>query len=60
MNYTPYLVHLLDHQFGMIIRGGFKAMMHGIQVALNVHPNWVGLQVDVINTFNFISHKAIF
>jgi hypothetical protein len=60
MNYTLYLVHLLAHQFGVLIRGGFKAMVHGIRVVLNVHPNSVVLQVDVENTFNSISHKAMF
>jgi hypothetical protein len=32
----------------------------GIRIALDVHPNWVVLQMDVANTFNIISHKAIF
>jgi hypothetical protein len=60
MNYTPYLAHLFAHQFAVVVRGGFKVMVHDIQIVLNAHPNWVVLQVDVVNKFNFISHKAIF
>jgi hypothetical protein len=47
--------HLLPHQFSVAIKGGCKAMVHGIHVTLNVHPDWVVLQVDVVNTFNTIS-----
>jgi hypothetical protein len=35
-------------------------MVHDIQVALDVHFNYVVLQMDVVNAFNIISHKAIF
>ncbi len=52
--------HMLPHQFGVVIRGECKAMVHGIWITLNIHPNWVVLQVDVANAFNFISCEAIF
>jgi len=43
-----------------VVKGGCEAMVHGIQVALDVHFNYVVLQMDVVNAFNIISHKAIF
>jgi hypothetical protein len=29
-------------------------MVHGIRVMLNLHPNWVVLQMDVHNAFNLM------
>ncbi len=52
--------HMLSHQFGMEIKDGCEAMVHGIRSALDLHPDWVVLQVDVMNTFNTTSCKAIF
>jgi hypothetical protein len=43
----------------MVIRGGCKAMIHGIQSIFYVHLDWVVLQVDATNAFNTIFHKAI-
>jgi hypothetical protein len=34
-------------------------MVHGIQAILDVHLDWVVLQVDVVNTFYYILRKAI-
>jgi len=35
-------------------------MVHNIWATLNVHPDWVVLQVDITNVFNIVFHKAIF
>jgi hypothetical protein len=35
-------------------------MVHYIQAAFDVHPNWVMLQVNITNAFNIISYKVIF
>jgi hypothetical protein len=35
-------------------------MVYGIQIVLNIHPDWVVLQMDVENAFNTISKKVIF
>jgi len=43
-----------------VIKGRCEVVVHIIRVALNVHPDWVVLQVDVVNIFNSILHKAIF
>jgi hypothetical protein len=52
--------HLLPHQFGKVVRGDCKAVVHGIQATFDVHPNWVVLQVNVMNIFNTILHETIF
>ncbi len=48
------------HWFGMVVKGGCEAMVHDIQSVLDVHLNWVVLQMDVVKVFNSILHKAIF
>lgn len=35
-------------------------MVHDICAILDVHLDWVVLQVDIINAFNIVSHKVIF
>jgi hypothetical protein len=35
-------------------------MVHSLQVALNVHLDWVMLQVDIANAFNIVSLMVIF
>jgi hypothetical protein len=42
------------HQFGVAIKGGRKTMVHGDKVVLNIHLDWVVLEVDVVNVFNNI------
>ncbi len=55
-----FVVHLPPHQFGVAINGGYEGMVHGIQVTLDVHLNWVVLQVDITNVFNIVSRRVIF
>jgi hypothetical protein len=55
-----FFFHLLPHQFGGAVTGGCKVVVHGIQAVLDVHPNWVVLQVNVMNIFNTILHETIF
>jgi hypothetical protein len=52
--------HLSPHQFGVVVRGGCETMVHDIQFILDVHHDWVVLQVDAVNTFHSILRKAIF
>jgi hypothetical protein len=35
----------------MVVRGGCEVVVHDIWADLDVHPNWVVLQVDVANAF---------
>jgi hypothetical protein len=41
------------------IKGGYEVVVHGIWVALDVHPNLVVFKVDVANASNTISYKVI-
>ncbi len=53
--------HLLLRQFGVVVKGGScEVMVHGIQAILNIHLDWVVLQVDVVNAFHSILRKAVF
>jgi len=42
------------------IKGGYELVVHGIRGALNVHPDWVVLQIHIANAFNIISRMVIF
>ncbi|KAL2613014.1 hypothetical protein R1flu_024706 [Riccia fluitans] len=42
------------------MRGGCKAIIHGLRATLDLHPDWVVLQVDIQNAFNTISREALF
>jgi len=44
----------------VVIKRGSEAVVHGIWVALDVHLDWVVLQVDVANTFNIFFCIVIF
>ncbi len=44
----------------MAVRGICEVVVHNNQVALNVHLDWVVVQVDMVNIFNSISHNVIF
>ncbi len=48
------------HQFGVSTLGGYETIPFGIRTALNLHPNWVMMQVDVKNIFNNVSQVVIF
>jgi hypothetical protein len=52
--------HLSPHQFGISTLGGCETISFRIQALLNLHPNWVVMQVDVKNAFNNIFKRLIF
>ncbi len=39
--HDAFSTHLSPHQFGVTVRGGCEAIVHGIWATLNVHPNWM-------------------
>ncbi|KAL2630234.1 hypothetical protein R1flu_014920 [Riccia fluitans] len=55
---------LVDHfsplQFGMATCGGCKTIIHGLRATLDLHPDWVFLQVDIRSAFNTVSREALF
>jgi hypothetical protein len=48
------------HRFGITTKSGCEAMIHGIRCTLDCHPDWVVLQLDMVNAFNLVSRKVIF
>jgi hypothetical protein len=34
-----FSTHLLPHQLKTVVLGGFKVVVHNVQVVLNIHPN---------------------
>jgi hypothetical protein len=52
--------HFSPHQFGVTTFGKCEIMVCGIQTMLNLHPNWVVLQMNVHNAFNSMSQSTIF
>jgi hypothetical protein len=43
---------LIPHQFGVLTLVSYEAIIFGIQALLDLHFNWVVMQVDVENIFN--------
>ncbi|KAL2649955.1 hypothetical protein R1flu_018083 [Riccia fluitans] len=39
--------HFSPLQFGVATRGGCKTIIHGLRTTLDLHPDWVVLQVDI-------------
>ncbi len=58
--HNAFAVHLSPHQFGVAIKGAYEVVVHKIWASLNVHLDWVVLQVDIVNAFNNVFHKIIF
>ncbi len=58
--HETFFAHLSPHQFGVVVKGGYKAVVHSVRVDLDVHLDWVLLLVDVVNVFNTILKRSIF
>jgi hypothetical protein len=48
------------HQFGVAMVGRCETMVHGVKAMLNLHPEWVVLQMDIQNMFYLVSPTTIF
>jgi hypothetical protein len=55
-----FVTHFFPHQFGVTTKGGCETIIHGIWCTLNLHLNWVVLQLNVMNIFNLLSKGVIF
>jgi hypothetical protein len=58
--HDAFVAHFSSHQFGIATKGGCKTMIHGIMCILDLHLDWVVLQLDVGNAFNLVSKGVIF
>ncbi|KAL2613331.1 hypothetical protein R1flu_025023 [Riccia fluitans] len=52
--------HFLPLQFGVATRGACETIIHGLCATLDLHPDWVVLQVDIQNAFNIVSREGLF
>ncbi|KAL2653717.1 hypothetical protein R1flu_021845 [Riccia fluitans] len=52
--------HFEPWQFGVATHGGCETIVHGLRATLDLHPDWVVLQLDIRNAFNIVSREAIF
>jgi len=46
--------HLSPHQFGVSNLGGYETIFFGIITLLNLHLDWILMQVDVEYVFNSV------
>ncbi|KAL2609230.1 hypothetical protein R1flu_027803 [Riccia fluitans] len=57
---ATFSYHFEPWQFGVATHGGCETIVHGLQATLDLHPDWVVLQLDIWNAFNIVSREAIF
>jgi hypothetical protein len=55
-----FVTHFYANQFEVAIKGGCEIIIHGIICTLDLHPNWVVLQLNVVNAFNLVLRGVIF
>jgi len=58
--YETFAIHFSPHQFGISTKGGFKVVIHDIRCTLDLHFDWVILQLNVANAFNSVLKRVIF
>jgi len=58
--YDAFATLISPHQFRVAIKGGCETVIHDIRCTLDLHPDWVVLQLDVANAFNSVSKGVIF
>ncbi|KAG6555109.1 hypothetical protein Mapa_003144 [Marchantia paleacea] len=59
-HFSHFQEHLCSHQFGVTTTRGYEAVSLGTRALLDIHPDWIILQVDVENAFNNVSRASIF
>jgi hypothetical protein len=57
--HDAFTTHFSSHQFKVTMKGGCETVIHGIRCTLDLHLNWVVLQLDVVNAFNLMSRGVI-
>jgi hypothetical protein len=50
--YETFATHFSSHQFGIATKGGCEIVIHDNKCTLDLHLDWVILQLDVANEFN--------
>jgi hypothetical protein len=57
---NTFVTHLSPHQFGIKAKKNCKKIIHDIKCILDLHLDWVILQLDVANAHNSMSQGVIF
>jgi hypothetical protein len=55
-----FATHFSSHQYEVTTEGACEAIIHNIKCSLDFHPNWVILQLDMVDAFNLMSKRVIF
>jgi len=55
-----FATHFPPYPFRVTTKGGCDLIIHNIKCTLDLHPNWVVLPLDVVNTFNSMLKGVVF
>jgi hypothetical protein len=55
-----FVTHFSPHQFGLATKGGYETIIHDTKCTLDLHLNWVVLQLNMVNVFNSMLKRVIF
>jgi hypothetical protein len=58
--HEAFATHFCPHQFGVEIKGGYEAVIHDIRCTLDLHLDWIVIQLDIRNAFNLVLRGVIF
>jgi hypothetical protein len=58
--HEAFTTHFSSHQFEVATKGGCETIIHGVRCTLDLHPDWVVFQLDVVNAFNSLLKGVIF
>lgn len=56
----PFQKHLSPHKFGVSTFKSCEIILFDIRILLDLHPNWVVMQIDIENAFNSVFWANIF
>ncbi len=52
--HNAFAAHFSLHQFGVVIKGGYETIVHGIRCTLDLDLDWVILNLNMANVFNLV------
>jgi hypothetical protein len=58
--HEAFATHFSPHQFVVATKGDCEIVIHGVKCTLDLHLDWVVLQLDVANTFTLVSKGVKF
>jgi hypothetical protein len=58
--HETFATHFSPHQFRIATKVGCEAIIHDIRCTLDLHLDWVVLQLDVAKAFNLVFKRVVF